>query len=222
MNSEMWAGVNPKTRKLPFCLEYTAQCRKAKKAHNLLKIQTNQVQRWRWPSKPSITLDISPPCHTHMHSQDTSWRAQVKWRCVKTDWEISRRFYSKQAKRQGEWVYSKEDPCSGLAVYNQTMGVHRPSPRGTFFCTMKKFHFLDLLCFQTYMHLLSSTVSSKNPRHPLYLQSCRSCVFVLTFIKSILTNLKSLSAQTIPDFPSATFVIFLSLCHVPCASVFHC
>lgn len=70
--------MNPKTRKLPSCLEYTAQCRKAKKAHNLLKIQTNQVQRWRWPFKPSITPDISLPCHTHMHSQDTSRRAQVK------------------------------------------------------------------------------------------------------------------------------------------------
>lgn len=44
--------------------------------------------------------------------------------------------------------------------------------------------------------------------------------FFKTFIKNVLTNLKSLSVQVILDFPSTTFLIFLlPLCHVPCLLV---
>lgn len=37
---------------------------------------------------------------------------------VKMDSEMSRKFFLKQAKMQGEGAYSKGDPCSGLSVYN--------------------------------------------------------------------------------------------------------
>lgn len=101
--------------------------------------------------------------------------------------------------------------------------VYTDPPHEIHFLYNEKFHFLFLVCFQTYMHHLSDTVCNKNPKPSLHLHSCRSPDFFLkkkTFIKRVLTNVKSLSVQVILDFPFTTFLIFLlPLCHVPCLLV---
>lgn len=41
--------------------------------------------------------------------------------------------------------------------------VYMDPPHEIHFLYNEKFHFLFLLCFQTYMHHLSSTICNKNP-----------------------------------------------------------
>lgn len=191
--------MSTKIKMLPFCSENTAWSpHKLGSPTIACKIQTTQVIRRGPEGRPST---FSSHLHSHTHSQTPPGGAGGFTSHPEGLPEISRRFLNKQmltGKENGG--IPRKIPVQ-VYLFITRKWVYTDPPQEIHFLYIGKFHFLFLLRFQTYMRRLSATICNKNPWRSLRLHSCRSPgFFKKTFIKSVLTNLKSLSVQIIPGF----------------------